>query len=129
AVAQDTTSTFSVTGICAMCKARIEKAAGGSGLTRAAWDVSTHELTLTYDARYDVEAAKQRILAAGHDVDNRTAPQEAYGQLPACCRYRDETNVHNAADQPAADGHTVTGVVMQENNRGEISPIINANVH
>lgn len=128
ATAQDSTSAFSVTGVCGMCKARIEKAAGGTGLTSAVWEASTQQLTLTYNAKYDVEAAKQRILAAGHDVDNLSAPQEAYDKLPNCCRYRDGVNVHN--DGPAAgDDHTVTGVIMQENDRGELNPIVNANVH
>jgi len=128
AAAQDSTSTFSVAGVCGMCKARIEKAADGSGLTNARWEARTQLLTLTHDATFDVEAARQRILAAGHDVDNQTAPQDAYGKLPACCQYHDEKNVHKTDGQVIQDDHTVTGVVMQENNRGELSPIENANV-
>jgi len=128
AAAQDSTSTFSVAGVCGMCKARIEKAADGSGLTNARWEARTQLLTLTHDATFDVEAARQRILAAGHDVDNQTAPQDAYGKLPACCQYHDEKNVHKTDGQVIQDDHTVTGVVMQENNRGELSPIVNANV-
>ena len=127
ATAQDSTSAFTVTGVCTMCKARIEKAAGGTGLTSAVWEASTQQLTLTYNGKYDVEAAKQRILAAGHDVDSLQAPRKAYDKLPDCCRYRDGINVHN--DGPAAgDDHTVTGVIMQENDRGELSPVVNANV-
>ncbi|MFB2120640.1 TonB-dependent receptor plug domain-containing protein [Parapedobacter sp. 2B3] len=129
AAAQDSTATFTVAGVCGMCKARIEKAADGSGLTSAHWDVRTQQLTLTHSASYSVEAAKQRILAAGHDADGRTAVQEAYEKLPACCQYHDEKNVHKTSGQDGHDDHTVTGVVMQENNRGQLSPIANANVH
>ena len=129
ATAQNSTSSFAVAGICGMCKARIEKAADGSGLTNAHWDASTHLLTLTQNAKYDVKAAKQRILAAGHDVDSLTAPQAAYEKLPACCQYHDEKNVHKVSGRDDNDDHTVTGVIMQENNRGELSPIMNANVH
>ena len=128
AAAQDSTSTFSVTGVCGMCKARIEKAAGGDGLTNAVWEAATQQLTLTYGAGFDVEAAKQRILAAGHDVDNRTAPQDAYDKLPNCCRYRHGVDVHSDGIT-TNDDHTVTGVIMQENNRGELSPITHANIH
>src|SRR3546814_282078 len=129
ATAQNSTSSFAVAGICGMCKARSEKAADGSGLTNAHWDASTHLLTLTHNAKYDVKAAKQRILAAGHDVDSLTAPQAAYEKLPACCQYHDEKNVHKVSGRDDNDDHTVTGVIMQENNRGELSPIMNANVH
>ncbi len=129
ATAQNSTSTFSVAGVCGMCKARIEKAADGSGLKKADWDASKQLLTLSHTATYDVEAARQRILAAGHDVDDRRAPQAAYERLPACCQYHDEKNVHKTGGHDGHDEHTVTGVIMQENNRGELSPIVNANVH
>ncbi|HWK58029.1 MAG TPA: TonB-dependent receptor plug domain-containing protein [Parapedobacter sp.] len=131
ATAQDSTS-FTVAGVCGMCKARIEKAADGSGLTNAKWDANTQLLTLHHNATYDVEAARQRILAAGHDVDNLAASQAAYEQLPACCQYHDEKNVHKVSGHDGHndhDDHTVTGVIMQETNRGELSPIVNANVH
>src|SRR5690606_8013623 len=97
AAAQDSTSSFTVAGVCGMCKARIEKAAGGSGLTNAEWDANTQLLTLSHHATYDVDAARHRILAAGHDVDSLTAPQAAYEKLPACCHYHDEKNVHKAS--------------------------------
>lgn len=127
--AQDSTSIFSVAGVCGMCKARIEKAADSSGLTSAAWDARTRLLTLTYDDAYNLEAAKQRILAVGHDVEERTAEQTAYQKLPACCQYHDEKNVHKAGMAEHHHEHTVTGVIMQENNRGELNPIAHANVH
>ncbi|MEC3881440.1 TonB-dependent receptor domain-containing protein [Parapedobacter sp. 10938] len=129
ATAQDSTSSFAVAGVCGMCKARIEKAVEGSGLTNANWDTNTRLLTLTYTGAFDLEAAKQRILAVGHDVENRAAAQDAYGKLPACCRYHDEKNVHKTGGQDEHGDHTVTGVIMQENNRGELSPIVHANVH
>src|SRR3546814_16665481 len=114
ATAQNSTSSFAGAGSCGMCKARIEKAADGSGLTNAHWDASTHLLTLTHNAKYDVKAAKQRILAAGHDVDSLTAPQAASEQLPACCQSQDEkkhTKVHGRDDN---DDKTHTGTNLQK---------------
>src|SRR5690554_6067173 len=94
AAGQDSTSSFTVAGVCGMCKARIEKAADSSGLTSAKWDANTQLLTLNHSAAYDVEAARQRILASGHDVDSITASQAAYEKLPACCQYHNEKNIH-----------------------------------
>ncbi|WP_262246113.1 TonB-dependent receptor domain-containing protein [Parapedobacter soli] len=128
AVAQDNTSTFTVAGMCGMCEARIEQAADSSGLIKADWNAGTGLLTLHHDATYDVEAAKRRILAAGHDVDGSTASQAAYEALPACCQYHDEKNAHKTGGQDAHGSHTVTGIIMQENNRGELTPIEHANV-
>lgn len=125
------TVSFKVAGACGMCKTRIEKAAAGNGLDRALWDAQTQTLTVDFASGiYDVEAAKKRILAAGHDVEDRQADQEAYKNLPACCHYHDENNPHKVVgtdDHPGHE-HIVTGVVMQENNRGDLTPIQSANI-
>ena len=122
-------ATLNVPGVCGMCKARIEKAAKAPGLKQANWEVGTQQLTLTYDSTtFDLEAAKARILAAGHDVDGQAAPANAYQKLPVCCQYHDEANIHKVDEQHPND-HEVRGVVMQENNRGELTPIQSANVH
>ncbi len=123
---------FNVAGVCGMCKTRIEKAADGNGLEKAFWDVNTQLLTLAFvPETFDVEKAKQRILAAGHDVEDRTADQTAYKNLPDCCHYHDENNPHKVHGDHHDDHqeHVVTGVVMQENNRGQLTPIESANVH
>src|SRR5690606_30440427 len=36
---------------------------------------------------------------------------------------------HKTAGHDGHDDHTVTGVIMRENNRGELSPIESANIH
>lgn len=130
------TVSFKVAGVCGMCQKRIENAAEGKGLKKAQWNVATQLLSLHIDPEaYDVEAAKQRILAAGHDVEDRQADQRAYRRLPDCCRYRDENNVHKLTgvaghgDHGGHHEHVVTGVVMQENTRGELSPVTSANVY
>ncbi|MFC3196775.1 TonB-dependent receptor domain-containing protein [Parapedobacter deserti] len=125
------TATFQVSGVCGMCKSRIEKAANGDGLKKASWDAGAQLLTLTFDpALFNVTAAQERILAAGHDTEGRAADTDIYNKLPKCCHYRDENNVHRLTGIDNHDhDHIVTGVVMQENNRGELSPIESANVH
>ncbi|SFC72077.1 Outer membrane receptor proteins, mostly Fe transport [Parapedobacter composti] len=134
----DSTAIFEVAGVCGMCKSRIEQAAQAKGLETARWDAGTQMLSLLFDpAVYDVEAAKKRILAVGHDVAGHTADANAYRKLPACCHYHDENNVHRKAgghdhgtDTENHDHeHTVTGVIMRESNRGELSPIESANIH
>lgn len=122
----DTVVTLKVSGVCGMCKSRIEDKSQGTGLIRANWSVSDHLLTLEYDTKkYDLNAAIDRILASGHDVDSLVADQKAYEQLPACCHYKDEKNPHL---QPSKQGRRVIGAIMHENNRGDLSPITNANV-
>ena len=130
AIGQDSTATFNVAGVCGMCKSRITKAAAAKGLKKATWEAGSQLLTLSFNAAmYDVEAAKQRILSAGHDVEHRAADQTAYKQLPKCCHYHDEKNIHKASGRDGHDEHLVTGVIMQENNRGELSPVESANIH
>ena len=132
----DNMVSFEVAGVCGMCKSRIEKAAEGTGLEKAYWDANTQLLTLAFlPGKFDVEKAKQRILAVGHDVEDRTADQVAYKNLPACCHYHDENNPHKIQgmeDHHHEDGHqehTVTGVIMQEDNRGQLTPIESANIY
>lgn len=125
---QDSTVSLHVAGVCGMCKARIEKAAAGPGLKNANWDPATKILELQFvSGKFNIERAKQRILDVGHDVDDQRADETAYKNLPACCQYHDEKNVHVAGQ--ATDEHVVRGVIMQENNRGELSPIAWANVY
>ena len=85
-------ATFEVDGVCKMCKERIEKASiKTKGVKSAVWSVETHQLSLIFDERKtDLETVKNKILAAGHDVENLKAPDEAYNALHHCCKYRDE---------------------------------------
>mgnify|MGYP001822414084 CR=1 FL=1 len=85
-------ASMEVDGICGMCKARIEKAClNTKGVKFATWNVDTHELKLIYDARKTNENTIQKqVLAAGHDVKDIKATDEAYAKVHACCKYRDE---------------------------------------
>ncbi len=79
-----------VRGVCGMCKARIEKATLSiAGVSEANWDVESNQLTFGYDpSKASSDAVRDAILAAGHDVENKKATDEAYDALPPCCLYR-----------------------------------------
>jgi periplasmic mercuric ion binding protein len=85
------TETLKVSGVCGMCKKRIEKAAFGvKGIESAKWNVKDQLLTVTFDSKKTTkEAIANRIAAAGHDVEMVKAAEKSYTKLPDCCRYRD----------------------------------------
>ncbi|MFS4483815.1 heavy-metal-associated domain-containing protein [Hyunsoonleella sp. 2307UL5-6] len=85
-------TSMEVDGVCGMCKARIEKAClNTKGVKFATWSIDTHELKLIYDERKtDVKTIEKQVLAAGHDVKDEKATDEAYATVHACCKYRDE---------------------------------------
>ena len=91
-----TTDTIKVTGVCGMCKRRIETAVYGvRGVKNAAWDSKKQALTVSYDSKKATnETIQNRIAAAGHDTEKVKADDKAYGKLPDCCRYRDGVEVH-----------------------------------
>lgn len=83
------TETFTVGGKCEMCKARIEKAAKVTGVTKAVWDQKTQKLSLTYTpSRVTVQAVQKAIAAVGHDAGQLKADKKVYDKLPGCCKYR-----------------------------------------
>lgn len=85
-------ASMEVDGVCGMCKARIEKAClNTKGVKFAQWSIETHELKLIFDERKtDTNTIKNQVLAAGHDVKEEKATDEAYAKVHACCKYRDE---------------------------------------
>ncbi len=150
----DTTVTFKVYGACEQCKDRIEGAVKGRGVRTAVWDVDTKEFSVVFDpVKISLEKIENKIVAAGHDLENKKAKQGIYNALPACCHYReietmmmdhlkDSAVVKNepaatlldsaaipaketAASQPA---HVVKGVVLEEDNKGNFKPLSNATV-
>jgi copper chaperone CopZ len=90
-VAPPVTETLKVSGVCGMCKKRIEKAAFGvKGIESAKWNVKDQLLTVTFDSNKTTkDAIAKRIAAAGHDVEMVKAAEKSYAKLPECCRYRD----------------------------------------
>lgn len=134
--AADTTVSLKVFGACEMCKERIEKNAKGRGVRVAVWDVDTKQLSLVYNTTLTtLEKIQNRIVAAGHDVENKKAKDAVYNELPACCHYRKGadvvphntvTNLQEASVQPAADLQTVKGIVLEEDSKGNFKPLSGA---
>lgn len=137
--AGDTAVSFKVSGACEMCKERIEKNAKGRGVKTAVWDVDTKMLELVYNSSLvSLEKIQNRIVAAGHDVDNKKAKDAVYNQLPECCHYRDGADVvqHVAGMtrtedtlvqlSPAADMQIVKGIVLEEDSKGNLKPLSGA---
>jgi len=78
-----------VSGICDMCKARIEKAAFKTkGVKSAEWSSETQSLSLIINEYKTDELTIQKNMAAiGHDTVEVQATTEAYEGLHGCCKY------------------------------------------
>ena len=90
------TASFKVTGVCDMCKRRIETAAYGvNGVKKADWNSDTQLLTVSFNSgKAATDAIQNRVAGAGHDTEKTKADDKAYSKLPDCCKYRDGVEVH-----------------------------------
>lgn len=90
------TDTLEVTGVCQMCKARIEEAVMYQrGVKFAAWSADAQQLRVVYKTKkINREQICQAVAKAGHDTELVKAIDKAYRALPDCCRYRDGVEVH-----------------------------------
>ena len=87
---KDTSLTIKVHGVCIQCKERIEKAAKGKGVKSAKWDIDSKQLSLVYDlSLVSLDKIENRIIAVGHDLENKKAKNSVYKGLPSCCHYRE----------------------------------------
>ena len=153
-VIKDSSTSFKVFGACIQCKHRIEEAVKGKGVKSASWDVDTKQLLLVYDpTKTSLEKVQNRIVAVGHDVENKKAKNNVYTELPSCCHYREmETMIHevaadtiktvsaNVADVimdsliagvdniKKSEEHTIKGIVLETNKKGIFTPLEGATV-
>ena len=78
-----------VSGVCDMCKNRIENAAYIRGVKKAEWNADTQDLQVRYDStKTNLGAILKCVAAAGHDNELYKATDDDYGKIPKCCRYR-----------------------------------------
>ncbi len=151
----DTAITFKVFGACEQCKDRIENAVKGRGIRTAVWDVDSKLLSLVYNpSQVSLEKIQNKIVAVGHDLENKKAKNVVYNALPQCCHYREmETMMDEIKkdtvvsqqlqeikividssfknDQPAGaplSSHFVKGIVLEDDNKGKFNPLSNASV-
>ena len=81
---------FHVSGVCGMCKNRIEKATDVKGVHFSEWDKEKQELFLVYKPEeISLDSIHSRIQFVGHDTEKGKAAQECYDKVHTCCRYRD----------------------------------------
>ena len=85
-------TTFGVRGNCGMCKKTIEKAATSvDGVIKADWNIDLKKIDVAYDdSKTDEMAIHNAIAASGYDTDQVAGSEEAYKELPQCCRYDHE---------------------------------------
>ncbi len=96
------TEKIKVYGNCGMCENRIEKAVNAvDGVSKANWNKDTKMLEVTFDdTKTDIHKVHMAVAKAGHDTDMHKATDEAYNNLPSCCKYdrtaekKDAKNMH-----------------------------------
>lgn len=78
-----------VSGLCDMCKDRIEKAAFKvKGVKSAQWSSETQKLDLILnEKKTDVLTVQKQMASIGHDTKAIQATSEAYDGLHGCCKY------------------------------------------
>lgn len=78
-----------VGGNCAMCEARIKKAAKSvEGVTAVSWDKDSKIMLVNFDETVtSMPEIEKSIAKAGHDTYNHKAEKSTYEELPACCHY------------------------------------------
>lgn len=88
-------ATIKVSGVCSMCKNRIEEALYVAGIKSAIWDSKTQLLTVTYKSKKINELKIHELVSGvGHDTEKVKAKDETYKNLPDCCLYRDGATMH-----------------------------------
>ena len=140
----DTTVQIRVHGNCEQCKDRIEKAVKIKGVHSGNWDIDTKILVISFNpAITSISKIKNKILAAGHDLDDAKAKDITYKGLPACCLYRPDflpaNSVESAAtktnhiDQtylnPIKDTNfLIRGIVLESDTKGTFQPLSGASI-
>lgn len=87
--AKNKSAKFLVNGKCEMCEKRIEMAALSlDGVSKADWNKETKEINVTFnDAKTSLQEVQTSIAKVGHDTNAIKATDEAYNDLPSCCKY------------------------------------------
>ena len=82
--------TIKVSGVCEMCKSRIEKGTIKlKGVKYANWEIISNKLSLIYNStKIKLDTIKKKIASLGHDTDKFKAPIDVYENLPDCRHYK-----------------------------------------
>jgi len=87
---------FGVRGNCGMCKKTIEKAVNKvDGVSSANWDVDKKKIDVSFDdTKTDEMAIHNAIAASGYDTEKVSGNEEAYSNLPGCCKYEHDMEMN-----------------------------------
>lgn len=85
--AQGKAERIAVSGVCGMCKKKIEKAARDAGAFFAKWSTETKMLQVVYGKGSNADRVHQAIAAIGYDTPKYRAEDAVYEKLHACCQY------------------------------------------
>jgi copper chaperone CopZ len=98
---------FGVRGNCGMCKSTIEKAASSiDGVTAVNWDRNKKKIDVSFDSsKTDIMAIHNAIAASGYDTEKVKGNEEAYKNLPGCCKY-DHTMAMNQSGENKSEDHS-----------------------
>lgn len=147
----DSNISIKVFGNCEMCKSRIETLAKGKGVRTAVWNAGSKMLIIGYDAsKTSLDKIQKRILLAGHDVETLKADNKTYESLPACCHYRELTNIPGTETAKLVEADTaitnmekmlapatstltaetglIKGVVLESDLQGHFTPLKGASI-
>ncbi|MEQ6122602.1 cation transporter [Pseudotenacibaculum sp. MALMAid0570] len=82
-------ASFGVRGNCGMCKTTIEKAVNNlDGISKAEWDRLRKKIDVSFDAsKTNLDAIHKAIANSGYDTDKLSGSEDAYNNLPGCCKY------------------------------------------
>ena len=86
-------ATFIVSGVCDMCKNRIDIGTVKiKGVKYANWDLASNNLSIIYNSyKINLDSIQKQIAALGHDTGKHKAPEKVYNSLPECCFYKTNT--------------------------------------
>ena len=84
-----TDASFGVRGNCGMCKNTIEKAVNGlEGVSKVDWNRLRKKIDISFDAsKTNLDAIHKAIADSGYDTDKLSGSEDAYKNLPGCCKY------------------------------------------
>ena len=87
-----TETSFGVKGNCKMCKKTVETSALAlDGVHKAEWNVQSKQIDLVYDDQLvELMTIHSAIASSGYATDLVDLNQEAYDNLPLCCKYDPE---------------------------------------
>lgn len=90
AQAQKAEVEFGVSGVCGMCKNRIEAAFDQKGIVAADYDLEKKTILVVYKSKkWNEQSLHKLATGVGHDTDRYKATDEQYANLHGCCKYRD----------------------------------------